>query len=256
MIEDIMFCSGSPLETNRGRLRPGVENVDIRRSMRLSSDNPEQFDVAISSSGADSAEAESMKAALIRAGYRVNWYKIPECRVDEKIELETFMETLNHPPCIILLLSERYLSIEDPEGSWYCTVELADALLRLRDGVRTTDQTLVAYKFPPKSPNFDPNALRSENAAIKIEYLLETRASFFDQKYASISTSNKPRYQYLNKLCLKCTDARHGRGFELFSKSRTNRGAFLEIPEDWSNQPDIWKPLIKAVAKATGKPAR
>ncbi len=253
MIYGILLSSGSPLENHRDRIHHRERSPEIHfPSENLVSANPGAFDVAISSSGVDTVEAEAMKTALTEAGYRVNWYKIAACRLDDRIGVENFMETLNHPPCIILLLSDRYLNIEDPGGSWYCGYELADALLRLGRGDRSVNQTLAVYKTLPKSDRFNPHALRSANLDSKIASLLETRATYFSEKYAKIGSREKRQFQHYNDLNLKFAYALESDGRTKFVNSRSDRGSYVEVPGDLS-APDAWLPLIEAVRNAIRK---
>ncbi len=256
MVERLFFSNGSPLERYR------ESTICVREQSREIRMDEEKFglrgwreyDVAISSCGADMPDVKAMKDALDAAGFVVNWYQIPDCRIDEKIEVVKFMASLNHPPCIILVMSDDYLSVNDPEGRWYCAYELADAILRLEEGKRSLEQILVMYKYS-SSESAPSDALRSSNVDSKIRLLLESRAAFFDGKYKTISALQKPQFEYLHDLLIHCATALNSGGLGRLLEARSSRGTYLKLPDDIGGA-DAWRPLVDAVEKATGKPAR
>ncbi len=156
-VEDLFFADGSPIHHRRGSVwRRPVDECDLRhgfyRTLRQ-----EEYDIAVSSRGVDRNEAQAMVEAL-KAEFagKVNWYRDESCRAGDRRGVRKFMDSLGRQQCIVLLVSNAYLSL-DPDTNWYCAWELADAIRRLGDAGRddglpcphlrrTPAQTIVVFK--------------------------------------------------------------------------------------------------------------
>jgi hypothetical protein len=128
-IEDLFYAEGSPLASSRLRFvrkepQPRDLGHEFFRSLRQ-----DEYDVGVSSSGADAAEAGALVEALRTAGLMANWYRTATCRAGDRVGVLAFMKSLSRQPCVIFLLSEAHLR-NDPVQNWYCAWVLEDAIQR------------------------------------------------------------------------------------------------------------------------------
>lgn len=241
-IEDLILGDGSPLAQYAHKLRrTSAERIDLRREW----DSPRQGaepSIGLSSSGADSDEAVAIKGALEADGFRVTWYRSEECRQGEEEKLAPFMKTLCEKEVLILLLSGSYLG-GDPVRNLYCAYELADAILRLADGRRKVDRTIVIYK--------PSNGLDSLNMNDHLVRVFASMAEYYGNAYAAKPWNVRSNFRYYDEWSLhfsKATD--DGRCLRFFEE-RGTLGKYLSMPAD-TKAPDAFAPLIAAVKKATG----
>ena len=245
-IEDLIFAEDSPLASHRCRLvrqeiQPGDLGHEFFRAV-----HKEEYDVAVSSSGADALEAEAMVVALRASGLKVNWYRLPGCRTDQRERVLPFMNSLGRQPCIVLLLSEGYLK-NDPAGNWYCAWELADAILQLGRDKRTADQTLVVFK---ESPNF---AFGQFNELGR--HLLEEMATFFHTAYGALAAVDTASFKYYDEFTQHFSAATHCDNWCKFVEARGAHGSAISyagLPTGPGGQKDF-SILIQKIAKAIGR---
>jgi hypothetical protein len=119
------------------------------------SDRDDDYDIAVSSRGIDQNLVEPIIQALRDANLRVTHYLDKQCRNGENQNLLAYMHSLRRPKLFLACLSDSYFE-DDPNNTWYCPYELADALVQIKNNRRTTEQTLVVY-LP--SDRLNPNDL-------------------------------------------------------------------------------------------------
>ena len=202
----------------------------------------EEYDIGISSSGADKVEAEAVVKALQGAGFRVTWYRLPECRLEDCRGVMQYQMSLGKPPCILLLLSDGYLR-DSPFDNWYCAWELADAIRRLGQGERTEVQTLAMYKLKPGG------ALDSRRLDQLVVELMNHMAEYFAKAYRDVPTRDLRNFEHYNRLSLDFLAALEGGQCGKFSSTCGTLGYYLEVPKDLG-LPGAFDPLIDAVRRA------
>lgn len=239
-IEDLLFGSGSPIEGRRSSLRR--ERADARhltheyfRPLRQN-----EYDIAVSSSGKDVREAELLVGALRAAGVSVNWYRLPECRVEEREKVLYFMTTLGKPKCILIMVSENYVKA-DPVNNWYCAYELADAVRSVGNRLRANGKTLVVYK---KSSNFHSRSLNEQ-----VVRLFESMCNFFADAYAKVAPREKKNFMYYNEFNLHFIDALEGGNCGRFFEEFGTLGTYLSLPDNVS-EVGAFDKIVTAVKKA------
>ncbi len=144
-IEDVFMTDGSPFARYSSRLKRETYAPDDLSHCYFRKRNASDFDLAVSSTSADRTIVAPMVQAMKADGLRVNWYELPECRMDDEAKVMPFMNSLNKQPCIVLFLSDAYLR-NDPEKNPYCIWELASAIMQMVKGHRSPERTLVVYR--------------------------------------------------------------------------------------------------------------
>lgn len=241
-ITDLFFADGSPLANcrqpvERARLqRVPAEERDLGEAY-FGGVRPKDYDVAVSSSGADRTEAEAVVGALKAAGLKVDWYRLPECRVDDGVGVLDFMNRLRRRPCIVLLLSDGYLR-EDPEGNWYCAWEMADAIRQLGSGSRAAERTLVVYKESGK--------LTSSNLDELVISLFTAMGDHFARKYAKLPFRDRENFTHYDRFSRDFAVALDGGFCGKFFQLRTTLGSYQQLPNPLDS-PGGFDPLIAAV---------
>ena len=244
-IEDLLYAQGSPIAEHRPKMarceaQPRDLSHEFFRSLRQ-----EEYDVAVSSSGADSVEANAMVDALRKAGLKVNHYRISECRVGDRERVLEFMNSLRRQGCIVVLLSEGYLR-NDPECNWYCAWELADAIRQLGDGTRKPAQTLVVFKETHGFAFARFNEIGHR--------LLKAMEKHFRVAYAELDGGDVEAFDYFLTFAQKFQAAIKPEIWTKFRKECGPHGfalnyASLLHPSDGQKP---FAPLIDRVAKAAG----
>jgi GTPase SAR1 family protein len=118
-------------------------------------DRDDDYDIAVSSRGSDQAVVDQIIEALRLAKLRVTHYREKQCREGKNEAVLAYMHSLRRPKLFLACLSDSYFE-DDPDNTWYCPYELADALVQIKSNKRTAEQTLVVY-LPGQSLN--PNQL-------------------------------------------------------------------------------------------------
>ena len=243
-IENLFFGEGSPIaHLRRVAKRLPAEERDFAHE-RFRGVLPVEYDVAVSSSGADVEEAKAMVAALNGAGFKATHYLDPACRVGDREGVLNFMNSLGHPPCIVLLLSPGYLR-DDPANNWYCAWELADAIQRLADGQRSAAQTIAVYK---KGAGLDSKTLNDV-----VVPLFNSVGNYFAASYGRVNLRDKQNYKYYDDFSLHFAKTLDGNKCQTLFKTRGTLGSYLKVPADIS-APDAFSELIEKV-RAALKPA-
>ncbi|MDA1051844.1 MAG: TIR domain-containing protein [Planctomycetota bacterium] len=189
-VETVFASDASPFARHMKSLHRETRSPDDPAHCIFRDVKDSDFDVAISSSGADETIVRPLVDALKAAGIRVLWYRLPECRIEEMAKVKQFMDALRQPPCILLFLSDAYLK-NDPENNWYCVWELADAILQLETGKRSERQTLVAYA--------DGGHLSCKNLDSVAEEVMKSMGHHFRNLFNSKvdkDTSNRHTFNY------------------------------------------------------------
>lgn len=249
-IEDLFYAEPSPLAGRRRpkRGRRAAEPHDLSheyfRSVRV-----DDYEIALSTSGADAAEATLLREALKAAGFKPNHYRSPECRLGDREGVMGFINSLGHQPCIVLLVSEGYLR-DDPETNWYCAWELADAIRRLADGRRRAEQTLLVFKSGAgfRYSSFDDRA----------RDLLNKLAQHFHGKYGSIPVNQLEDFQHYDDFSRHFAAAAKDGALAKFMKLRGSLGSAIDyasLRNEATGQPDF-STLVEKVASALGRTAR
>ncbi len=248
-IEDLFYADGSPLAAARKKLvrteaQPRDLSHEFFRSLRQ-----EEYDVGVSSSGADKAEAEALVGALRAAGFAVNWYRTETCRAGDREGVLDFMKGLGRQRCILLLLSEGYLK-NDPMQNWYCAWELADAVQRLATGERSKEQTLVVFK---EGAGFQ--FAQVNEAAFK---LLKDMAGYFHKAYGALDPADAESFRYYDEFRRLFVAATKPEVWTKFTQARGAYGsaiAYAHLPPGDGGKPDFTT-VISAVEKAVGRKAK
>ncbi len=196
--------------------------------------------VGVSSSGADKQEAQELVRVLKEAGIATRFYLLPECRCDESEGVKPFMDLLGQSPVIILYLSDAYLK-DDPESNWYCLWELADAVNKLAEGLRSPAKTLVIYK--------PGEELTSKNLDDKVAPLFGHLAEYFEQAYTSKPRAEKRNFAYYNDFFEHFQDALEGGRVGEFFGKRGTLGTYDRIPVDKDGNKD-YSTILESVRKA------
>jgi len=241
-IEELFFADASPLADARKQIqRKRADEPELRheffRSLR-----DDEYDVALSSSGADKVEAAAMVASLESAGLKVNWYKLPDCRLGERERVMEFMNTLRRPKCIILLVSAGYF--HHPLENWYCPWELADAIDQISEGKRTTDQTIVVFKESDgfKFGKFDFVASQS----------FKEIAQHFKNMHAELDPADWAKYDCYYKSVLLFSRALETKNWNKFSQACGSLGSAFNFPASPSGDPDF-ADIIAAIKRRLGR---
>jgi internalin A len=223
-IEDLFFSDDSPIRHLRRAVKrlPAGEH-DLRHEF-FRGIRPEEYDVAVSSSGADRAEALAMVAALKAAGIKVTHYLLPECRQDDRAGVLNFMNSLSRPPCVVLLLSTGYLR-NDPVSNWYCAWELAA-------------QTLAVYR------DADSKALNEV-----VVPLLKAMGRHFGEAYAHVPWEDRPNFDYYDTFSKHFLEAVTGDKCRKFFEARGTLGSYVSLPAD-VNAAGAFDAIIAAVRAA------
>lgn len=246
-IEELFYADGSPIARREARVKQRglADDCDLSHGY-FRTVRQDGFDVGISSSGADRSEAEMLVGALKSAGFKVNWYRLPECRSDDRERVFTFMSSLSKQPAIVLLLSEGYLR-NDPALNWYCAWELADAIRQLGEGNRTAAQTLVVFKEGGSFAFGQFNEI-----AFK---LLKDMARHFHQAYARVDPSDLESFRYYDDFTRHFIAAAKSENWTSFIEARGALGSAIDyngFHKSSNGEKDISK-LILAVETAVGR---
>ncbi|MBB5351526.1 GTPase SAR1 family protein [Haloferula luteola] len=142
LLEEALAGDACPVPVLRRlkRARDCHDELDISFYRKLEGGD---FQVAVSSAGADASLAEALVGFLKAKGLRTAWYRDDQCRSGDRAELMNFMKSLSLPPVIVLILSDHYLS--EDNSKFYCAWELADAVKAMASGKRVPAQTVVIY---------------------------------------------------------------------------------------------------------------
>ena len=261
-LEALFFSEGSPLARlrperrferrpdPREELEPTAAFFDPRGALAGA------FDLGVSSSGADKPEAEALVKALKQAGFKVDWYRDPDCRSGELEKVLPFMNQVMRHPTVLLLVSGGYLE-PAPETNWYCAWELADAIVSLGTGrpgargqlVRRGEaQTLVVFR--------EAGAFRFAHFNTLAHALLETMANHFHREYAKLSATLADNFAYYEQFRALFAAALKEGNWPAFAKSRGSLGAAIAYPSSPSGGAPDFAPIIAAVEAAVGQKAR
>lgn len=241
-VDDLFFSEGSPLAPHGPALhRRSAEDRDLHHDYFVRF-RPAEYDVAVSSSGADREEAQALVAALQGAGFKVNYYLLHECRKDDRLAVMNFMRSLSLQPCIVLLISDGYLR-NDPDANWYCAWELADAITQLHAGKRSSSQTIAVYKPSP--------TVSSSNLDKLVVAQMDVMTDHFWTAYSNLSRHVAPEFAHYHKLYEDFKAAVEGGKCQKFYDLRGTPGSYLKLPGD-INSPEAFEEIVEAVRKGLG----
>ncbi|WP_339750230.1 COR domain-containing protein, partial [uncultured Rubinisphaera sp.] len=174
MVEEVFHQEGSPLARWAKSLKREFQPLDDFSHLYFREITTADLDVAISYSGGDAELVQSMVNGFRKLGIRrIHEYRDPQCRYEELIKVQPFMESLRNPPCLVLVLSDSYLN-PDP-SNWFCVWEFADAVRRLADQQVTRERLIVTYR--------NNQNLTSDNLREVASEALSSMAKHFDSKY-------------------------------------------------------------------------
>ena len=230
-ITDVFYSATSPLrDSQTAPTRLAAQPIDFRE-MRLRPLRPDEYDIGFSSSGADSIEAKEIYDAL--SGVAVDWYaaKRPE---KSAMGVFDYMVEMVSQPCIVILLSERYVKF-DPE-SWHCAWELADAVTRLADGRRRPEQTIVIYK--------NNNQFDSRRAEEPIYKLFKQLEAFYEAKFKEKSASEWESFDDDRKFAVHFSTA--ARNCRTFFATKTTKGSYFRAGESREIAEEVRKVVFGA----------
>jgi GTPase SAR1 family protein len=159
-IEAAIYSRESPLQ------RAGWKNRETNAldwsPLYFRIDRDSDYDIAVSSRGTDKAVVDQIIEALRLAKLHVTHYREKQCREGKNEGVLAYMHSLRRPKLFLACLSDSYFE-DDPDNTWYCPYELADALVQIKSKKRTAEQTLVVY-LPKQSLN--PNHLLDKMRAV------------------------------------------------------------------------------------------
>lgn len=247
-IEDLFYAEGSPLTPQRRPVKRGPADErdlghEFFRSLRR-----DDFELALSSSGADKREAQAMYDALTAAGFKVNWYRDPACRSGERERVLTFMNSLSRQPCIVLLVSAGFLR-NDPVENWYCVWELADAIRQMGRQERTAAQTLVVFL-----EGADFKFAQFNEVTHKV---LRDMAGHFHKAYGAVDPADAESFDYYETFSKHFHAAAKAENWTAFAKARGAHGSaisYVGLPAAANGAKDFGA-LIREVEKAVGRSA-
>jgi len=238
-IEDLFFSDDSPIKPLRHAARRlPAEEHDLKHAY-FRGIRPEEYDVAVSSSGADRTEALALVAALTTAGIKVTHYLQPECRIGDRAGVMEFMNSLRHPRCIVLVLSDGYLR-DDWENNWYCAWELADAIGQLGRR-RTPAQTIAVYR---KGGSVD-----SKNLNGRIVPLFNSMGAHLAEAYGKVNFRDKQNFKYYDDFSLHFAAVLEGDKCRKFFEARGTLGSYVTLPAD-VNAAGAFASIIETVRAA------
>lgn len=245
-IEELLHFPGSPLGASlKIAARNQIDEGDLAHEY-FGIARRDVYDVALSSNGKDRNEAEALCAALRAAGIKVNWYRLEECRTEDRASVMTFMNSLRRQPVVVLLLSEAYLC-NAPETNWYCAWELADAVIQLDAGQRTPRQTVVVYK---KSEAFDSKRLNEVMVP-----LFAAMAEHFGNAYAGKPVAQRKNFKYYDEFSLHFQSALEGNKCRKLFEERGTLGTYPSVEVGDGGALDFGR-VVEAVNLALGRRRR
>ncbi len=245
-IEDVLYTDDGPFaQAGKPVSRRHADKCDLTheffRSLRT-----DEYDVAVSSCGADAADVETMLASLGQAGFAVNWYRFEDCRHDDRRGVLDFMNSLNRQDCIILLLSADYLR-DDPHNNWYCPWELAQAILQIHRNARSVEQTIVVFKSSDRFQFSSFNEVARK--------LFTNMAKFFNNAYADLPFTDKRKFKHYHDFMQDFADAIESNAWDTFFKAHGSLGFAIDynnLATTATGQKDF-QPVIKALERAGAK---
>lgn len=236
-VEECFAMDTSPLAKRAPSLRRAEIEIDDLSHCYFRDTRNEDYDIAISSSGKDKAIVSQIELALKQAGLRTLWYKLPECRLGENIEVMTFMRQLRKPKLLLLFLSDTFLK-NDAETNWYCLWEFADAILRVKNGHRTIGQTLVSYAAG--------GTLTSNNLNDIAVPVLRDMSAFFEERFYRLPQADKDTFRYYRDWSDHFREAVASDAMGAFFQRRGTVGAYSTYSVDASGNYDFSKIVMDA----------
>ena len=147
----------------------------------------------------------------------------------------------------MLLISAGYLR-NDPLENWYCPWELADAIVQIGDGKRTTDQTLVVFR--------ESEAFKFANFDATVPQLFTEMAEYFHQAYAKLAVQDLDKFQHYNDFARLFSRALETTTWNEFFSVRGSLGSAINynsFSEAESGETTSFSSLIAAVEQAVGR---
>lgn len=240
-IEEVFHDENSPLHHTRPKLIPRERQELDLSALFFRGDRDADYDVAVSSRGADKHIVEAIVASLKAAGLRTKWYLEPNCRQGDHKDVLPFMHSLRRPPCIVIYLSDQFLE-DDPDSNWYCPWELADAMIRIAEGKRTVDRTLVLYK--------PGDTLTSNNLDDEAKRIFTKLGQHFAAKYAQ-NWQHPDTFEYYNRWAAHFSRALNPDALGTFFRRRGTHGSYSEVIVGDDGSVDC-RALIQEIRTALG----
>jgi hypothetical protein len=242
-MEELFTGPDCPLRSLRKPRRTRAESRELDHSFFRPLHGAD-YDIAVSSSGADQVEAAALVGALKAEKFKVAWYRDEECRWGDLANLMNFMKSLSLPPVIVLLISDGYLS-HDLANKWYCPWELADAVNHMAIGSRDQRQTVVVYK--------QGQAVNSKNIDSKAAALFEELRAHFAKLYSE-NDCNDEAFGYYNDLKKHFSSAKTH--IHKFFENRGSLGYYSHIetrPDGTTNYDEVLKHVREGLTVARGQ---